>query len=669
MASFPILQIVEINGYGMYPGINHNGTFKVAFAPGLTLILGANGLGKSTLISILFRSLTGPYDISLPAGSIGTAELRAAPLNRHLRLGFGARVHDAAVNATVSLTFLLGQRRIQVSRSLEDLTLKGLRVDDSERAATEEAFQQEIIDASHIATFGEWILVLRTLVFFFEDRRSLVWDASAQRQLLRCLLLTPERARQWAEQEREILELDTRMRNLQSAVRREQKETADTQRRIQAAPGVTAALRAAEASSERLKEEQVQLAESLADKDQARHRHRLDALRAQSEHDQALQELERARLSAVESRFPSADESMRYIVARLMSDGECLVCGTKERKTARDRLIAAIDQHRCVICDAPVKTRENSVVDLSVERITGMRERVESTAITSATSKKLLDDSARAYDVAIDGLRKCADSLAEIHEQIQSLVSQLPPEEQAARRQYDDLKGLENRVATMRQTLKEKREAFAEEMNGHREAIRHFAADIKTSFEAAASGFLLEHSGLSWSPVRTPVGQAGGDGAEPVDYPAFAVELSGSDFSTIVRRDGPGDVSESQREFIDLAFRMALIHVAAENKAGTIVIDAPESSLDAVFINRAAAVLAHFANANPFNRLIAASNLAGSELVPAMLIAADADAERRKSRLVDLFTTGNPTQAMKQLASEYASHRAALYRKIAGTGA
>ncbi len=201
-------------------------------------------------------------------------------------------------------------------------------------------------------------------------------------------------------------------------------------------------------------------------------------------------------------------------------------------------------------------------------------------------------------------------------------------------------------------------------MNGHRDAIRRFSVGIKNAFEEAARGFLLEDSGLSWSPIRVPVGQAGLEGTEPVEYPAFAVDLSGGDFTNVVRRDGPDQVSESQREFIDLAFRMALIRVAAANQAGTIVIDAPESSLDAVFIDRAARVLAHFANGNGLNRLLVTSNLAGSELIPALLIAADNNTASRRNRIVDLFMLGVPTRAMLELSRDYDRYRNELYEKI-----
>ncbi len=669
MAFFPVLTSFEVRQYGLFPGKDNNGVMSIGFAPGLTLVLGANGLGKTTLMTMLFRMLTGSFDLLLPSGSIGTAEVKAFSMGTYGRSIFASRVKDAAQQSTATLAFLLGNRKFSVTRSLANLALKDFFVDDQRVDPIEESYQRHVCASSSLASFGEWILVLRTMVFFFEDRRSLVWDPSAQRQLLRCLLLPSDQATRWTVAEREILELDTRMRNLQAALRREQRDIADLERKTQAAPDVIAALRASEGAAESLRTQQQELTDSLEGKDQTRHKHRLEMLRAQEEHDASVQDLERARLSAIEARFPNADSSMRYVFAKLMADDECLVCGTTGRSDARKSLIAAIDRRHCVVCDAVLNMSSESTVDIGDARIEQLRNRVDATRITAEVSKRVLDESTADYESTGKALARCAGELSEQLARITHLVKQLPPDQQTARKQHEELRSLEQRVGTLRASIKEKREAFTVEMGRHREGIHRFATSIKDAFESTARGFLLEDSGLSWSPVRVQVGQAGAEGAEPVEYPAFAVELSGGDFSTVVRRDGPEEVSESQREFIDLAFRMALIHVAADNHSGTIIIDAPESSLDAVFIDRAAAVLARFSNANTTNRLIATSNLAGSDLIPELLIAAESDATKRGARIVDLFAQGVPTRAMRELAGEYEKHRQKLFAQISAPAA
>lgn len=120
MASFPIFKSLEVSSYGLYPGSDGTG-LSVSFGSGLTLILGANGLGKSTLITILFRELTGPFDLALPSGSIGTAELKAFAMGPYARGALASRVNDAAKDAEATLTFELGRRLFVITRSLTTL--------------------------------------------------------------------------------------------------------------------------------------------------------------------------------------------------------------------------------------------------------------------------------------------------------------------------------------------------------------------------------------------------------------------------------------------------------------------------------------------------------------------------------------------------------------------
>ena len=60
MVNLPILQSLDVVGYGLYPGDSpSNPGLHIRFAPGLTLVLGANGLGKTTLVTMLYRLLVG----------------------------------------------------------------------------------------------------------------------------------------------------------------------------------------------------------------------------------------------------------------------------------------------------------------------------------------------------------------------------------------------------------------------------------------------------------------------------------------------------------------------------------------------------------------------------------------------------------------------------------
>lgn len=91
-----------------------------------------------------------------------------------------------------------------------------------------------LLSLAGIWSFGDWVLLLRHLVFYFEDRRALVWDASARRQILRFLFLPVETARKWTEDERAVLELDSRIRNLTNALNREERTLASSEFEAQA---------------------------------------------------------------------------------------------------------------------------------------------------------------------------------------------------------------------------------------------------------------------------------------------------------------------------------------------------------------------------------------------------------------------------------------------------
>lgn len=665
MAYFPLLQHLTVERYGLYPGPERDGRFEVDFRAGLTLILGANGLGKTTLMTLLFRLLAGTYDIPLPEGEVGNANLEPQKINPRLRRQFAARVNDGAQDASARLVFVLHGRQFQIERRLSDLELTGIWVDGQGRGRTEEDYHHAVVEAAQLASFGDWLLILRTLVFFFEDRRALVWDPGAQRQLLRALLLTPERAREWTTQEREILQLDSRMRNLQAALNREQKERHTTVQQMNSAPAVRAALEAAERTLSKLNDQHTAFSERIEAAEESRNSARLNAMRAQTAHDHALRELERARLMAIDARLPGTEASLRFLFARLMSDDTCLACGTEDVADKRAALQATLEAHRCIVCDSNLPTPAADVIDIGDERLRALKVKVDALAIQAAEQVQRRDDASRAYERGSEALAQCALDRGDAHDKVVALINQLPPEEQRVTAQQQKLDLLNGYVEDLKAQIAVERGKFAGSLNQYREDIQHFADAIKRAFAQAAGGFLFEESSLSWVPKRMQVGQAGAAGLDPVEYPAFAVELSGSDFVGVQRRDSPNQVSESQREFIDLAFRMALIAVASPEQASTLAIDAPESSLDAVFVDRAADVLARFARAGQgaLNRLVITSNLGAGPLVPHLLREV-APAGQRMDRVVDLFHAGVPTRAMLYSKSAYDEYWRELLRDI-----
>ena len=657
MINLPVLDHLDVTDYGLFPGKEDEPDMHILFIPGLTLVLGANGLGKTTLVIILYRMLTGPSDISALTRNapLGGASLRATAIPSIQKTIFSQRVVDGARKASARLIFNLGDHSVVIERRLRDLQLIGFQIDGIKQSLGEENFQQKISELVGVWSFGDWILLLRHIVFYFEDRRALVWDPTAQRQLLRFLFLPIELARRWSEEEREILELDSQMRNLRAVVYQETRGVAAADSKAKSAEDVLAEMRSLDKSQEADVARREELDEGFADLESKRQTARLRMLKAEQERETRYRELERARLMAIEARFPDRSESARYILAQLLTSSECLFCGNKVPAIAA-QLESRISAHQCLICgsDLAEVTADADFASVADSQVSEYSAALQAIEPELAEAQRALHEAEAEYNTLIQKGAELDVAIAKRSARLEELARRLPPEEAERLKQREELAILRRRVETMQADLVIRRGAFREFLQKEGRSLVDKAQDIQTIFNFYAQGFLFDECVLTWSPRRERIGQSG----EMIEFPAFEVELGGSNFPSPVRRSGPEQVSESQREFIDLAFRMALMEIAAAGGVGTLVIDAPESSLDAVFSTRAAKVLARFAQPEKCNRLIVTSNLSEGGLIPD-LIKLTASTQDEKRRIIDLFNIAEPTRATKEMKSEYET---ALYK-------
>ena len=665
MVHFPILRQVQIDNFGLFPGSDeHTPGPRIDFHPGLTLVVGANGLGKTTFVTLIYRILTGPHDIPSLTGreELGSRRLQARPLPPTERAFFSQRVADRAENAVARLSVSFGSHTVSIDRKLSTLELIRLTVDDRARPADEEAYQATLIELAGLGSFGDFVLMLRFIVFYFEDRRALVWDQTAQRQILRMLFLPPESARAWTEMERAILETDSRMRNLRNALTREQRSLTRAERRAESGETLRDQLGALE-QQQRIDIERLEdLGNITLELDSLRQNARLDFLSAEQDREARLRTFERAKLLALDARFPNQADTAKYILAHLMSENECLACGTTAPEAAAG-FLSRLNARHCVVCNADLGPTQNIVPSASVadRRVAEAEQELKDIDRLLAGTKSALQ---RAETTYRDHTRQCAQldgSIADRALRINQIVDQLPQSEREIRQQRDQLSILRTRVDDLSDELRGLREAFRSFVEENTMKVVNTSERVEQAFAEYAQGFLEEEVSITRSSHRARIGQGG----QTIEFPSYALDMTGSDFSDKVRRTGPSDVSESQREFIDLAFRMALIKAASQSGFGSLVIDTPESSLDVVFAKRAAEILIRFGSANGDNRLVVASNLVEGSLIPTLASAA-APVDPDTTRVVDLFEIAKPTRAIRHAEQDYAVARRRMIR-TAGT--
>ena len=96
MVHLPVLAELRAIEYGLFPGDPHGSGIAWEFQPGLSLIAGINGLGKTTLLTMILRSFTGPYDLSGDGVAQSLTHLYHAP-TQFLATSYGYDIQNRRV--------------------------------------------------------------------------------------------------------------------------------------------------------------------------------------------------------------------------------------------------------------------------------------------------------------------------------------------------------------------------------------------------------------------------------------------------------------------------------------------------------------------------------------------------------------------------------------------
>jgi hypothetical protein len=673
---FPILQQFAIANYQLFPGAadrsgTRPGEIEHEIVPGVTAVVGINGLGKTTLLNALFRLLSGPVDwkvrtLDKPAGSspITLSDWKTPAY-------FSSRVGDDAVEATIAASVRFGTRILKVSRSLQDLALRSLSIDDKTKDVTETAYRTAILELSGLSDFEDFFLLLRYLVFVLEERPPIVWDADAQADLLRVLFFDAEGARQTRELFDEIQRADSRFRNLRPHLKRLEERLNEARAAAGGDPVELAELRAVQTKFSALEAQERDIEPRLATADQQRRTQRLRLEQAKLTLEEKRQEYAVAEQQHFMHVFPGIADVAQYVFIR--AGGGCLVCGDRSG-AAEAHVQKKTEEGRCPLCNSEPATQENVVSTADVNR--RRLERLDS-AVGSAASN------VRALEAAV------GDAIAKHHELLQKLV-RVRTELEEARSKLEEHKvllppapqQLEEMDAGVKQLKREMRQwerkreiaeaAFEKVLHDGEQRVRRLHRRIADRFAHFVQDFVAEACDIEYSTEERRVGQEG----EKFSFPRFTVRLTSA-----VSPDKPQprretfEVSESQKEFIDLAFRMALMEVAPGDAPLMLVLETPEASLDTLFVNRAGKLFGDFARRHRQNRVIATSNLTKGDMIGAMLGAVSQQIDGVSSRLshyvppeerpkhvIDLLSIAAPNAALRENRAQYqAEFRRAVY--------
>ncbi|MCG9053514.1 hypothetical protein LH447_10485 [Laribacter hongkongensis] len=675
MINFPILKRVRVSNYALYAGTETQPGLDHQFVDGVNVIVGINGLGKTTLLNMLLRSLAGAADVP-GDDELGDKKRRLIPADR---AWFRRRVPDDAVNARVTIWFQLGEHFFEVTRSLANLDIVEMFIDQQEvpparGAEMEGMYKEQVVHASGLASFEDFVFLLRYVVFYLEDRRSLVWDAAAQGDVLGILFGEQGGHRsRYVELFNELLSKDSEYRNVHAVVFKRRRQIEQQTSTIEGGQ-IEMLTQTLETKREELK--------SLSHRKNELANTR-DSLREQMENRHQEIHERRATVAAqlntfYESFFPSLDGPSRYLLAHFEADAGCLVCGNSS-KAAYEFVSAKLYMNTCPVCNSPLEDSHGPATDPHAgEAIEQERLLIAVAEKDLAAMVEPLQSAEDEYSSVSAELVGVTSALAALEQQLKALGQSVP---HAMERREELSRHLLTFEAALNQLEVERIELsaqFRELANSIDQEVRAVSVQVEQTFTKYIRGFLAEQCEIKYTPRVRSLGQRSGTDQFP--FPHFVPALtSGVHRNGTTVREAGQSVSESQKEFIDLAFRMALLELAAPSAPSMLVLETPEASLDSVFVPRAADLLRRFAagtDGSQGSRLIASSNVNREQMIPALFGAypdqrfygqvidetpspmpSKIPVEDRAAHVLDLLKIAAPTRALERFRAAYEEER------------
>lgn len=651
---FPVVRSVEISGYALFPGTDGTG-LSHQFGNGVSVIAGINGLGKTTLLNALLRVLIGPSDV-LRENPTDIGSTSHQLISWRSPGYFANRVPDAAVSASISVRVSFGTEWIYVVRRLRDLGIEQLRHGDAALTPTEETYQRLVSQLSGVDTFYDFHFLVRNLVFYLEDRRPLVWTDDGQFEIARILFIPGSEATAFSQLYDEIKSVDSRYRNLLTEsnrmVRRlnDQKRAENAQQSNLAAiaslkdtyVGAQAALENTDAELEQAIEQERNTSEELR--------------RAQLDLEGAFRDYEGIQQDFFARAFPEASETLHYVYAHLISDGGCIVCGSPAAQKAEE-LRASVAAGSCPVCESAPAQQERFVArsEVAAERVNQAGQRLEAQRQSLRGLAEQRAEFVAQVDRHLSKRRSILEQLGHLQARLAALGARLPAAGSAITELEASVKVSQENLEALQKTRNEAVGRFRRMMGAASERIVAAHTTVQEFFRIYVKHFLAETCELNLRNRRRPIGESG----QAVDFPGFDVLMTSGVFRDQPRpRETREDISESQKEFIDLAFRMALMRAATrEDEGAMLVLETPEASLDSLFVYRAGALLRQFAEEGGElgNMLIASSNLNDANMIPALL-GIDSDPALAKGvpdRVINLLDLAAPNAAMLTQGDAY----------------
>lgn len=599
---FPTITGVQLSAFDLY---RHKPNVRVNIERAVFCLIGANGLGKSSFLNTLLYGLTGgiPYRARSFSSPREYAE-EATRLDRRDDYYSGRLSEAAAEHAAITVELCWPNKNASVTRQLFGAgAVTTLEVRENETtsstifaaAAAESAYKDLIVAECGLPDFDQFIFLLHYVCSFDEDRHLLLWDPIA---LTNALYLAfgsdASHAAEANDLKRNVERFGSRARNSRFAAR----QSLDEANRLRKALlGDEDEERADEATIGSYRH----LNERLDDAVQRLHRKDIELRQAEamvSDRSAALTELQLEYDETFAARAASSAITRHHpLVRSTLRNDRCAVCATEGvANTIRE----AIEGNICPLCGCGVA---NAVDDnATLGKLKALDQRIEDVRVeltkTLDRRGRLKDDHETSLQAEAAARMSREEFLSDNPNVDRYINSESEPEtlNAAIKRQLTEAERFDSQS---------KKEYGSRDLA--RRALHKIERDLQAQFEQHSERFteLFRRYAEQFIGLTVDIELEHRKGRNET---GFELLLSLEDQA----RSRPGDVSESQRFFLDIALRMALAEFISATKA-TLLIDTPEGSLDIAYEARAGDMFSNFAKRG--NAILMTANLRSSALL------------------------------------------------------
>ena len=553
---FPIFESLSVRNYELYPGSDGANGFNFAFQGDENLVLGVNGLGKSTLLLLLKQMIEGPARLRPP----GFAGQRQADWLTGDANMFAVRADDRGANASAELIVRFGAGRLRIQRRLSDLSLINhcIGIDGAELELKENgSYSEDLAPLAGVSSFGDVLRLCDRVVFFLENRERLLWDWRAQYEVFRSLLLSSEDAGRLRALEATIVSADSAARNIRATMYKLRNRREKEVSKLVKEEDVLAAIAEVDPRIETAQRVEMELVQQLDGKRIVVSDERARVWKATTDEDAAAARYAHLKYRAIRHSLPRASDDVHYLLLKIADEGHCLVCDTHGLAAMSTEVQCRLGHGRCILCGSLLANEDaTTTTEALVVQAQEAHRELNDLRAKAADARSRLDAVTDEEQALVEKLRRCREEVDVLQRHRRNLVGRLPRADRAqlarVESEIDNLRSSAEQFEQDRETAEAEVDMLLAKL---REGVERYKQSIESTFLTRGTSFFVEDIRLVYAPRVERIAQLG----QKFEFPAFEVDMtSGATGAAFVRRTYE-QASLSQREYLDIAFRMSVM--------------------------------------------------------------------------------------------------------------